>query len=70
MSYPTNFIKCKFCTWTTRKYGMGSNPDKAFVRLFKHIECDHPEHDDLLDEMRRSLIDREQEELERINGTG
>lgn len=38
-----NFIKCRFCGWTTRKWGRKSNPAKAFARLAAHIEDAHPD---------------------------
>ena len=65
----TNVIKCRFCNWMTRKYGMGSNPEKAFAKLFKHIEECHEDQYDLLESMRKAMIERELEEVERINGT-
>ena len=70
MSLPTNVIKCKFCSWMTRKYGMGSTPEKAFSKLYRHIDACHPQQADMLDEMREALEknDRLREELERING--
>jgi hypothetical protein len=43
-----NYIRCRFCDWTTRKWGMGSTPHKAFARLAGHIEVDHPDEDDKL----------------------
>jgi len=42
------YIRCRFCAWTTRKFGHGSNPTKAFARLSGHIEGAHPEEDDKL----------------------
>lgn len=43
-----NFIKCRFCNWTTRKCGHGSNTGKAFARLSNHIGRCHPDEDDKL----------------------
>jgi len=43
-----NFIKCRFCAWTTRKWGHGSNTSKAFARLANHIGQSHPDEDDNL----------------------
>ena len=37
-----NFLKCKYCTWTTTKWGRGSSPGKAFERLMDHVREDHP----------------------------
>lgn len=37
----TNNIKCRYCTWTTRKFGHDSTMDKAFARLRGHIEAMH-----------------------------
>ena len=37
-----NYIKCRFCAWTTRKWGRKSNPTKACARLAGHIEDAHP----------------------------
>ena len=64
-----NTIKCRFCNWTTRKYGFGSNPEKAFGKLLKHIEDQHENEYELIESMRESLIDREKEEWDRLYGT-
>lgn len=47
-----NFIKCRFCAWTTHKWGIGSNTGKAFARLAKHIGEDHPAEDEKLSALR------------------
>lgn len=69
MSLPTNVIKCKFCNWMTRKYGFGSTPEKAFAKLYRHIDDQHPEQADMIDQMKLSLEknDRLVEELKRIS---
>jgi phage gpG-like protein len=36
-----NFIKCRLCDWTTRRWGRGSNPGKAFRRLAEHMTEEH-----------------------------
>lgn len=64
-----NNIKCRFCPWVTRKYGFGSNPEKAFARLLKHIEDSHPHQHELIEDMRKASIQRERDEQERFNGT-
>jgi hypothetical protein len=43
-----NLIKCKFCDWTTHKWGNGSNPEAAFRRLFRHINDEHWEQADAI----------------------
>jgi hypothetical protein len=45
-SSKSNRIKCRFCTWTTNKWGDGSTTAKAFKRLAAHIGSDHPAEDD------------------------
>lgn len=70
MSIPTNTIKCRYCNWMTRKQGFGSNPEKAFTRLMKHVEECHPEEYDAIEAQRKLSFDREREELERMNGVG
>ena len=47
-----NFIKCRFCAWTTHKWGHGSNTSKAFARLASHIGRCHPDEDDKLSALR------------------
>lgn len=64
-----NTIKCRFCNWTTRKFGFGSNPEKAFTRLLKHIEEQHETQHELIEQMRRASLARERDEQERFNGT-
>lgn len=65
----TNTIKCRFCPWVTRKYGFGSNPEKAFQKLLKHIEDQHPTQYELIEQMRKASSERERDEQERFNGT-
>lgn len=41
-------IQCRFCNWKTSTYRTGkggkvSGPDKAYQRLYDHIENYHPE---------------------------
>lgn len=43
-----NFIKCRFCTWKTHKWGHGSTTGKAFARLANHIGREHPDEGDKL----------------------
>lgn len=69
MSVPSNTIKCRFCNWMTRKQGFGSNPEKAFARLMKHVEDCHPEQYGQIEAMRKVGAQRERDELERFNGT-
>lgn len=45
----SNLIKCRFCNWTTHKWGHGSHPEVAFRRLAGHIEVEHPAEDEMLD---------------------
>lgn len=41
-----NTIKCRFCTWRTHKYGNKTTPEKAFARLFRHVEAEHTDEAD------------------------
>lgn len=42
MAKQANFLKCRHCEWTTRKWGRDSSPGKGFSRLMEHIREEHP----------------------------
>lgn len=63
----SNLLKCKFCGWRTVKWSQDSTIEKAFTRLFKHIESDHPEQDELLDQLKANMVDRASEEQRRFD---
>lgn len=51
MSDDPNFIRCRFCAWTTAKWrqnkdGEQKGPASAFYRLKEHIEGEHPDQFD------------------------
>lgn len=46
-----NYIRCRSCTWVTRKWGRGSNPEKAWLRLAQHVSEEHDSEGHLEAEM-------------------
>jgi len=43
--YPTDYIKCKFCNWKTKRWRTNKKGQRihGYASLERHVEINHPE---------------------------